>query len=82
MTAIALQKQLIKKITKISSPQKLQHLKEILNQEGALDENGALILTSEIKSLIKISQEQIKNGQFKSHEQLMNETNLWLTEKS
>ena len=82
MTTIDLQKQLIKKITKISSPQKLEHIKEILNHQDAFDENCALILTSKIKSLIKISQEQIKNGQFKSHEQLMIETNLWLTEKS
>ena len=82
MTAIALQKQLIKKITKISSPKKLEHLKEILNEEEAFDENGVLLLSSEMKALLKISQKQIKNGQFKSNDQVMQETNLWLKEKS
>ena len=40
-----------------------------------------LILSSEMKALLKISQEQIKNGQFKSNEQVMQETDLWLKEK-
>ena len=31
-----------------------------------------------MKALLKISQEQIKNGQLKSNEQVMQETNLWL----
>ena len=72
----------MEKITKIFSPKKLEHLKEILNEEEAFDENGVLILSSEMKALLKISQEQIKNGQFKSNEQVMQETNLWLKEKS
>ena len=68
----------MEKITKISSPKKLEHLKEILNEEEAFDENGVLTLSSEMKALLKISQEQIKNGQFKSNEQVIQETDLWL----
>lgn len=81
MTAIALQKQIISKITKISNLKKLEYLKEILNEDESFDENGTLILSSEMKSLLKISQEQIKNGQFKSNEQVLQETTLWLKEK-
>ena len=47
-------------------------------EEEAFNENGVLILSSEMKALLKISQEQIKNGQLKSNEQVMQETNLWL----
>ena len=47
-------------------------------EEEAFNENGVLILSSEMKALLKISQEQIKNGQFKSNEKVMQETNLLL----
>ena len=48
----------------------------------AFDKNGALILTSEMKKIIAISEDQYKRGEFKTHEEVMAETELWLKERT
>ena len=82
MTTIALQQQLIKKISKIKDKEKLSFLYDYLEQEDVFDKNGALILTPVMVQLIKISQEQYKRGEFKTNEQVMTEADLWLKERA
>jgi hypothetical protein len=82
MTTIALQQELIKKISKIKDKEKLTLLYDYIEKEEVLDKNGALLLTPEMKKIIYISKEQYKRGEFKTHEQVMAEAELWLKERT
>ena len=76
MTVAKLQKKLISRISEINGSKKLEYLDEVLNPAASFDEDGLLILTEPMSELIKISKEQIKNGEFKTNEQMMNEAKL------
>ncbi len=81
MTVAALQKKLISRISEINDSKKLEYLDELLNTAASFDEDGLLILTEPMNELIKISKEQIKNGEFKTNQQVMNEAKSWLNER-
>ena len=81
MTVEALQKKLISRISKINDAKKLEYLDELLNSNEAFDENGILIISEPMQELLKISKEQISNGQFKSNDEVMNEAKLLLHER-
>ena len=81
MTVAKLQKKLISRISEINDSKKLEYLDELLNAKDSFDEDGLLILTEPMSELIKISQEQIKNGAFKTNEQVMDEAKSWLNER-
>ena len=81
MTVAKLQKKLISRISEINDSKKLEYLDELLNAKDSFDEDGLLILTEPMSELIKISQEQIKNGAFKTNEQVMDEAKSWLKER-
>ena len=81
MTVAALQKKLISRISEIHDSKKLEYLEELLNAKDSFAENGILIITEPMSELIKISKEQIKNGDFKSNDQVMEEAKLWLNER-
>lgn len=81
MTVATLQKKLISRISEINDSKKLEYLDELLNAKDSFDEDGLLILTEPMSELIKISKEQIKNGEFKTNEQVMNEAKSWLNER-
>ena len=81
MTVATLQKKLISRISEINDSKKLEYLDEILNAKDSFDEDGLLILTEPMSELIKISKEQIKNGVFKSNQQVMDEAKSWLNER-
>ena len=82
MTTIALQQELIKKISIIKDKKKLAAIKEYVEAEfETFDQNGAIKLTAEMIALLEISQKQIKEGQFTPHEQVMAEAAQWLKEK-
>jgi hypothetical protein len=82
MTTTALQKELIKKISKIKDKKMLASLNDFINQDQVFDKNGALILTPEMIRLIEISKEQYRRGEYKTHEQVMEEADLWLKERA
>ena len=82
MTVAALQKKLISRISEIHDSKKLEYLEELLNAKDSFDENEILIITEPMSELIKISKEQIKNGDFKSNEQVMGEAKSWLNERT
>ena len=81
MTVATLQKKLISRISEINDSKKLEYLDELLNAKDSFDEDGLLILTEPMNELIKISKEQIKNGAFKSNQQVMDEAKSWLNER-
>lgn len=81
MTVAALQKKLISRISEIHDSKKLEYLEELLNAKDSFDEDGILIITEPMSELIKISKEQIKNGDFKSNDQVMEEAKSWLNER-
>lgn len=81
MTVAKLQKKLISRISEINDSKKLEYLDELLNAKDSFDEDGLLILTEPMSELIKISKEQIKNGAFKTNEQVMDEAKSWLNER-
>ena len=81
MTVATLQKKLISRISEINDSKKLEYLDELLNAKDSFDEDGLLILTEPMSELIKISKEQIKNGAFKTNEQVMDEAKSWLKER-
>lgn len=81
MTVATLQKKLISRISEINDSKKLEYLDELLNAAASFDEDGLLILTEPMSELIKISKEQIKNGAFKTNEQVMDEAKSWLKER-
>ena len=81
MTIAKLQKKLISRISEINDSKKLEYLDELLNSKDSFDEDGLLILTEPMNELIKISKEQIKNGAFKSNQQVMDEAKSWLNER-
>ena len=81
MTIATLQKKLISRISEINDSKKLEYLDELLNAAASFDEDGLLILTEPMSELIKISKEQITNGEFKSNEQVMDEAKSWLNER-
>ena len=81
MTVATLQKKLISRISEINDSKKLEYLDELLNAKDSFDEDGLLILTEPMSELIKISKEQIKNGVFKSNQQVMDEAKSWLNER-
>lgn len=81
MTTIALRQELIKKISKIKDKSKLNLISDFLEQKETFDKNGALFLTSEMKKLIAISKEHYKKGEFKTHQDVMAEAELWLKER-
>ena len=81
MTVAKLQKKLISRISEINDSKKLEYLDELLNAAASFDEDGLLILTEPMSELIKISREQIKNGEFKSNEQVMDEAKSGLNER-
>ena len=81
MTVAALQKKLISKISEINDSKKLAYLDELLNAAASFDEDGLLILTEPMSELIKISKDQIKNGEFKTNEKVMDEAKSGLNER-
>ena len=81
MTVAKLQKKLISRISEINDSKKLEYLDELLNAKDSFDEDGLLILTEPMSELINISKEQIKNGAFKTNEQVMDEAKSWLNER-
>ena len=81
MTVATLQKKLISRISEIKDSKKLEYLDELLNAKDSFDEDGLLILTEPMSELIKISKEQIKNGEFKTNDQVMEEAKSWLNER-
>lgn len=81
MTVATLQKKLISRISEINDSKKLEYLDELLNAAASFDEDGLLILTEPMSELIKISKEQIKDGKFKTNEQVMDEAKSWLNER-
>lgn len=81
MTVAKLQKKLITRISEINDSKKLEYIDALLNAEAAFDDDGILILTEPMSELIKISQEQIKNGAFKTNQQVMDEAKSWLNER-
>lgn len=80
-TVATLQKKLISRIFEIIDSKKLEYIDELLNAKDSFDEDGLLILTEPMSALIKISKEKIKNGEFKTNEQVMNEAKSWLNER-
>jgi predicted transcriptional regulator len=83
MTTIALQNELIKKISAIKDKQKLFSINEYVEMEcETFHSNGAIQLTPEMIKLIEIGQEQCKNGQVTPHEQVMAEMDIWLRERA
>ena len=82
MKAIALKDSLIKKISGIKDRKTLQSIDEFIEQEAVFDTKGGVILNAEMLALIAISKEQIKNGQFKTNDQVMAEADLWLKERA
>ena len=82
MTIAALQKKLISRISEIHDSKKLEYLEELLNAKDSFDEEGLLILSEPMSELIKISKEEIKNGDFKSNDQVMEEAKSWLNERT
>ena len=78
MTVAALQKKLI---SEINDSKKLEYLDELLNAAASFDEDGLLILTEPMSELIKISKDQIKNGEFKTNEKVMDEAKSGLNER-
>ena len=82
MTVAALQKKLISRISEIHDSKKLEYLEELLNAKDSFDEEGLLILSEPMSELIKISKEEIKNGDFKSNDQVMEEAKSWLNERT
>ena len=81
MTTIALQQELIQKISKIKDKEKLNLISDFIEQEDVFDKNGALILTREMKKIIALSKEQYKNGEYKTHQEVILEADLWLKER-
>lgn len=82
MTTVALQQELIEKISKIKDKSTLSSINNYIEQAEAFDKNGGLILTSEMRKIIAISEDQYKRGEFKTHEEVMAETELWLKERA
>jgi flagellar biosynthesis/type III secretory pathway protein FliH len=82
MTTVALKENLIKKISEIKDKKILQSISEFIDQDEIFAKNGSLILTPEMLEIIAISKDQIKNGQFKTNEQVMAEAGIWLGEKA
>ena len=82
MTTSTLKENLIKKISKITDKQILHSINEFIDQDEIFAKNGSLMLSSEMLELIAISKEQIKNGQFKTNEQVMAEADKWLGERA
>jgi hypothetical protein len=60
---------------------KLEYLEELLNTTAFFDEDGFLIVTEPMNELIKISKEQLKNGEFKTNQQVMDDARSWLNER-
>ena len=59
----------------------MESIQEIINKDNVLDEKGALILTSEMKQIIQLSKDKYENGEFKNHDNLMQELEIWRKEK-
>lgn len=76
MTTIALKKDIINKISKIKDKKTLESIQEIINKDNVLDKNGALILTSEMKQIIQLSKDKYEKGEYKNHENLMQDLDL------
>jgi hypothetical protein len=81
MTTIALKNDILNKISKIKDKKTLKSIQELINKENVLDKKGALILTSEMNQLIQLSKDKYENGEFKNHDNLMQELELWKKEK-
>lgn len=81
MTTIALQQELIKKISKIKDIERLHSINDFLEQEDTFEKNGVIILTPEMKKIIAISEEQYKKGEFKTHEEVVKDAEQWLKER-
>jgi hypothetical protein len=76
MTEIALQKELITKISKIKDKKELEFLNNyIFTAKDKVDEPE---LTTEMSKLIAISENQLQEGQFKTHNEAMKEIDLWM----
>jgi hypothetical protein len=81
MKTIALKNDILNKISKIKDKKTLKSIQELINKENVLDKNGALILTSEMNQLIQLSKDKYEKGEFKNHDNLMQELELWKKEK-
>jgi hypothetical protein len=73
MDIIELQNKLIKDIQKITDEELLNTIYQIIHSGTDIYK-----LTPEQKESIRVSREQIKRGEFKSHETVMKETRKWL----
>jgi hypothetical protein len=81
MTTIALQQELIDKISQIKNKKTLTVIKKYVELDCEIfHTNGALRLTPEMLQLLDKSEKQLENGQFKYHEQVMQEAKQWLNE--
>jgi hypothetical protein len=81
MKTIALKNDILNKISKIKDKKTLESIQELINKHNILDKNGALILTSEMNQLIQLSKDKYEKGEFKNHDNLMQELELWKKEK-
>jgi hypothetical protein len=83
MTAITLQKELIKKISEIKDNKRLISIKEYIEMECEIyHPNGAVQLTPEMVQLLEKSEAQYQKGEYTSHEQFMTEMDIWLRERA
>ncbi len=82
MTTIALQQELIDKISKIRNKKTLVAIKKYVELDcEVFHTNGSLRLTPEMQQLLEKSEKQYENKQVTSHEQLMTEMDIWLRER-
>jgi len=81
MSTAELKKKLIDKINQIHDFSFLETIDTILNTKAAESSEDLFPLTSEQKESIRIGKEQIKTGEYKEHQQLMNDIRGWLKSK-
>lgn len=82
MTEVAIKEELIGKISSIKDKKRLKAIKNFIEKDSlVVCDDGSIKLSSEMKDLLEKSSNQIKNGKFKTHKQVMAETKQWLNER-
>ena len=81
MSTAELKKKLINKINQINDLSFLEAIDTILNTKTTESPEELFSLTSEQKENIRIGKGQIKIGEYKEHQQLMNDVKGWLKSK-
>lgn len=96
MTAIQLKKELVHRINEIQDTKELKFISDFIlpryksvkvplehDEEDSivLCDDGTIKLSSEMNQFLETASNQIKNGKFKTHEQVMSESKQWLNER-